>query len=90
MFASSACHVCSGILKVRSGRLLTSLINPLIRRLLKEDIGNVGLLRLSCDADILEAKSGRLPSFMKDPFTTGRLERRCATCWFEYPLVSKV
>lgn len=34
-------HNTTDITKVRPGRLPTSLMNPLIRRLLKEDTGNV-------------------------------------------------
>jgi hypothetical protein len=34
-------------LKVRPGGLLSPLMNPLIRRLPKEDTGSIGLLRLS-------------------------------------------
>jgi hypothetical protein len=60
------------ITKVRPGGLLSSLTNLLIRRLPKEDTNSVGLLRPSCDADILEVRSGRLPSSIRDPFTTGR------------------
>jgi len=72
-------------LKVRPGGLLPSRIYPLIRRLPKEETSNVELQRLSCDADILEVTSGRLPESIRDPFTTGWLEQDYPTYEFEYP-----
>jgi len=72
-------------LEVRPGGLRPSLANPLIRRIPKEETSNVGLQRLSCDADVLEDRSGSLPASIRDPFTTGRLDREDPTYEFGYP-----
>ena len=72
-------------LEVRPGGLRPSLANPLIRRIPKEETSNVGLQRLSCDADVLEDRSGSLPASIRDLFTTGWFEQDNPTYEFEYP-----